>query len=118
MFDNIGKKIKILAEVLCWVGIVLSVLFGAILIISPAYTGEMDLLYRGIFVIVFGCLFSWVGSFCLFGFGELIEKNSETTQYVKEIRDHQKKQYRNTTESEESESHHWNTLDVDDSQNK
>ena len=36
--------------------------------------------FVGILVIAIGSLFSWVGSFCLYGFGELIEKTTEIAE--------------------------------------
>jgi hypothetical protein len=69
MFDNIGSKIKGLAQIVCWIGIIVSVIFGFALMDEVGF--------GGIVAIILGSLFSWVGSFCLYGFGELIEKTTE-----------------------------------------
>lgn len=65
MFENIGQKIKKLASTLAWIGCILSIIPGAfiayplgLLIITPV-----------------GCLLSWVGSFALYGLGQLIENS-------------------------------------------
>lgn len=71
MFDNIGGKIKVLAQVVCWLGIIISVFLGLI-----------NFENGGIIVIILGSLFSWVGSFTLYGFGQLIE-NSDTLVELK-----------------------------------
>jgi len=63
MFDNIGGKIKTLAKVVCWIGIIVSVILG--LLSRNAITA---LLFIGI-----GSLGSWIGSFMTYGFGQLIE---------------------------------------------
>ena len=63
MFDNIGGKIKTLAKVVCWIGIVASVILG--LLSRNVITA---LLFIGI-----GSLGSWIGSFMTYGFGQLIE---------------------------------------------
>jgi hypothetical protein len=63
MFDNIGSKIKGLANVSTVIGIVVSLVIGGVLIESI-----------GIFVIILGCVFSWISSLTLYGFGHLIEK--------------------------------------------
>ena len=82
MFNNIGGKIKVLAKVLCWVGIIVSVLVGIILIASAAggsgYSGFTDsaTIVLGILTIIVGSISSWVGSFVLYGFGELVENSS------------------------------------------
>lgn len=66
MFNNIGNKIKILAHVICWIGFAVSLIIG---------------LYLNSFLsFVIGCLSSWIGSFCLYGYGELIEKTAETAK--------------------------------------
>lgn len=65
MFDNIGKKIKGLASVLCWIGIIVSGLIG---VITSSLGGK-----GGFLIALVGILASWVGSFVLYGFGELID---------------------------------------------
>ena len=67
MFDNIGDKIKVLAQVICWVGIFASVITGFMLMTQD------DTLLLGFLVILFGSLGSWIGSFMIYGFGQLIE---------------------------------------------
>ena len=69
MFNNIGGKIKSLAQVVCWIGIICSVISG----IAIMATDE-DLAFSGFVIIVIGSLVSWVSSFTLYGFGQLIEK--------------------------------------------
>lgn len=73
MFDNIGGKIKNLAMVVAWVGIIGFVVAGISMM-------ALDAAVVGLFVAGFGALFSWVGSFALYGFGELIE-NSKVIAY-------------------------------------
>lgn len=66
MFENIAQKIKKLAEAMTWVGCIISLILG-FLVAYPL----------GLLVITpIGCLLSWVGSFTLYGLGQLIE-NSE-----------------------------------------
>lgn len=72
MFENIGGKIKTLAEIICWIGIAGSIVAGFLILMST----EGSTL-SGIFLLLGGPLFSWIGSFVLYGFGELIEKTSE-----------------------------------------
>ena len=74
MFENIGKKIKTLAKVLCWIGIVLSVISGVAAIIAA--NGQANggaIVLGGVLTIVLGVLLSWIGSFFTYGFGQLIE---------------------------------------------
>ena len=77
MFDDIGGKIKTVAKVVCWVGIIMSVITGIVLI-STANT-------VGILTIIVGSLGSWIGSFTLYGFGELIEKTTEIAENTRPV---------------------------------
>lgn len=67
MFDNIGEKIKTLAKVITWLGIIASVIVGLVLMVSNRYTP-----LPGLMVLILGGLVSWIGSFVLYGFGQLI----------------------------------------------
>lgn len=67
MFDNVGSKIKALASFFCWGGIIASIIGGIILIGL-----DEDLIFAGFAVIVIGSLLSWISSFVLYGFGELV----------------------------------------------
>ena len=81
MFENIGCKIKKLARILCWIGIVASVISGIIMIATSSaysrYSGTGIGVVGGVALMVFGSLFSWIGSFFTYGFGELIETNQQ-----------------------------------------
>ena len=72
MFDNIGGKIKTLAKVGCWIGIIAFIITGIVLMAI-----DEDLILDGILTAVVGSLLSWVSSFVLYGFGQLVE-NSDT----------------------------------------
>lgn len=82
MFNNIGGKIKGLAKFICWAGIIVSVIAGIILIANATkgsgqyrYTDTATIVL-GVITIVVGSIASWVGSFVLYGFGELVENSS------------------------------------------
>lgn len=85
MYNNIGKKIKTLAKVLAWLGIAVSVIAGIAIIAGGGAMSSYGSSYNmggsaavaGITTIIFGALGSWVSSFMLYGFGELIEKTTE-----------------------------------------
>ncbi len=68
MFKNIGGKIKWLAETVCLLGIVISVLSGIYLIAA-------DETLAGVLVMLLGSFASWIGSFFTYGFGQLIENS-------------------------------------------
>ena len=71
MFNNIGGKIKTLASVITWLGIGLSVIIGIVLMVMAE-----ELILIGLIVAILGSIFSWIGSFLIYGFGELIENSS------------------------------------------
>ena len=70
MFDNIGGKIKGVAEFCCGFGIVISiVLFFVVLATSDNIGGAiLSFILLGV-----GIIFSWLSSLTLYGFGQLIE---------------------------------------------
>ena len=82
MFTDIGRKIKGYAKAVCLVGVILSVILGISTIVGGAKLLEHSVTEdQGITAIVSGCLTivggalaSWVGSFLLYGFGELIDR--------------------------------------------
>lgn len=79
VFGNIGGKIKTLAKVLTWIGIISSVITG----ISMLATGDEALVLIGILIAAFGSIVSWVSSFLLYGFGQLIENTDELVKNSK-----------------------------------
>lgn len=78
MFNNIGRKIKTFAKVMCWIGIIASVVAGLVMIATSfsSYAPAAGIA-AGILTAVLGSLFSWVGSFMMVGFGELVENTAE-----------------------------------------
>ena len=70
MFDNIGGKIKTLAKVICWIGIIASCIWGVYLWIKD------DGFFSGLGAIIGGVLGSWLSSWTTYGIGEAAE-NSE-----------------------------------------
>lgn len=70
MFDNIGSKIKTVAKVVCWIGIIASIIIGFVLMVQ-----DDDTAFAGILTMILGSLGSWIGSFMTYGFGQLIENS-------------------------------------------
>lgn len=77
MFSNIGGKIKTVAVVFCFIGIMLTfiVAFTAFAFTSDMFYGRNPIVPLGIafLVLIVGSLLSWIGSFFTYGFGQLIE---------------------------------------------
>ncbi len=70
MFDNIGGKIKSLAVVVTILGIIASIIYAIILWSQNSYRHNTILL--GLGILLGGSLVSWIGSFFMYGFGEMI----------------------------------------------
>ena len=75
MFDNIGSKIKSLAQVVTIIGVIASVVLGIIFIANAGFVG--------LIVMLIGILLSWVSSFITYGFGQLIENSDEMVRLMK-----------------------------------
>ena len=78
MFSNIGGKIKTLAQVVTLVGIIAFVIIGFVLMAT-----DDDLVLTGFIVAILGALSSWVSSFVLYGFGQLIENTDKLVELSK-----------------------------------
>ena len=81
MFNNIGEKIKTLATIITILGIIASVISGiAFIVYSIVEAYDVSRLVAGIILgvltMVVGSLISWISSFLLYGFGELIENST------------------------------------------
>ena len=79
MFTNIGKKIKALAKVMCWIGIGVSVFIGLIICVNwnngDGKNAAIGILFS-LFIMAIGSISSYFGTFLLYGFGELIDKTT------------------------------------------
>ena len=91
MFNNIGSKIKGLAKFFCFFGIGINVLLGiACIITGIIFLDGWDTEIIGIILIIvgpvlaiFGSLLSWISSFILCGFGQLVENSDKLAGNVK-----------------------------------
>lgn len=78
LYANIGNKICAIAHIMCWIGIICSVIFGLGMMISGSRTAALigssgvAPVLGGFFFIIIGSIGSWMGSMCLYGFGHLI----------------------------------------------
>ncbi len=71
-FNNIGGKIKGLAKAAFIVEAIAAVLSGIVMFIE-----DDDMFFAAVLVAIVGPIVAWVGSWLLYGFGQLIE-NSDT----------------------------------------
>ena len=99
MFRNIGKKIKTLAKVLCWIGMIGGAVSGLTMIAlgvagiglnissggSYNFVTSAGLIILGIVLTVALPLLSWISTFMLYGFGEIVDSVSDLRQSNEEI---------------------------------
>lgn len=93
MFDNIGGRIRTLAWIICFAGLVVSgIAMIAIWITGGGMAGRggFTIFVVGLMTGALGALTSWVAGCLIFGFGQLIEdtrvlrQTCEDTQYCAE----------------------------------
>ena len=78
MFNNIGQKIKSLAKVFFWIGVIGSAVSGIVMMTAD----DEAMIVFGVLTIVFGIMFSWVGNFFIYGFGQLVENSDRMVQLL------------------------------------
>lgn len=94
MFTNIGSKIKSYAKVIFWIGAVISIIVGIVIIFAGIMSGAsayepynfgraLMVVLLGILVAVIGVVLSWINVLVLYGFGVLVE-NSDTLKQLKQ----------------------------------
>lgn len=77
MYSNIGKKIKGLAQIIAWIGIIGSILGGIFLMVSM---GNASGIVSGIILAALGALLSWIGGFLFYGFGQLVDNTDRLVE--------------------------------------
>ncbi len=93
MFDNISEKIKTLAKVICWVGIIFSIYLAIFSFSKYAEYAEKaeeykyaeeeyeeksdEYIAQGFTQMIVGPLLSWASCFVLYGFGQLVENSDK-----------------------------------------
>ena len=95
MFNNIGRKIKIVAKVFFWIGVLISIIIPLVSVQSVSYslngyqyrTSGNNILAVILFIVI-GILISWLSTIILYGFGELIERVTGIDDKITTIMNH------------------------------
>ncbi len=69
MFENISLKLKFLAKIVLWCGLILTATVGVII-----FDGDIDNFFETAFNVTVGLLATLTASFLLYGFGETIDR--------------------------------------------
>lgn len=80
LFSNIGSKLKTVA----WAITLLGIALGILLVIVLGVMDE-DLIILGLLIGLTVAVISWISSFALYGFGELISSSQKTVWILSEI---------------------------------
>lgn len=104
MYNNIGGKIKTLAELIAIFGIIGFVITGLVVMANAGFLA-------GLLVGGLGALGSWIGSFTLYGFGELIENTKVIADNYRNAKPKAKKTKNNSSTTKQQESPKEDILD-------
>ena len=85
MFNNIGRKIKTLAVVICCLNILALFISGFYCVGNGAEIDSDGLVIFGLILMVAGPIVGWLASCLLYGYGELIDKTQETAQNTRQL---------------------------------
>lgn len=77
LFNNIGRKIKFLASITAWVGIVIFAIIGIVFFASYQVVA-------GIMILLFGTLICWISGFTLYAFGQLVDNSDKIVKLLKD----------------------------------
>lgn len=80
MWDNIGGKLQGLAKVVCWIGIIFSVIMAIVL--WTQNSSYRPTILSGFLYLVLGGLGSWIGSWALYGLGIVVEYVERTGSFA------------------------------------
>lgn len=87
MFNNVGRKIKKVANVFCWIGIVGYIILAICLFITAgSYYNTGDIVASGFVILFVGPALSWLVSLFIYGFGELIDKTNEINENINVVK--------------------------------
>ena len=75
MFDDVGGKLKTIAKVFCWIGIVLSVIYGISIIAGLVKINGFVAFLMGLLVAAILSFVSWISSLGLYALGEILENS-------------------------------------------
>lgn len=107
MFDNVGAKIKKIAKIVCWIGIIGSVILGITMIVQGNELNSQRTSYGGFYgdfsytvtsnagnglktsgwlTLLLGPLFSWLASLGIYALGQITMNSDITAETAVEIK--------------------------------
>ena len=107
-FNNIGKKIKNFTKWACWITIFLvwvSAAFSFLILVANERTAY--LCWIPIVAAVFGPIYIWISCWCIYAFGELVDKKSSDVNDDRE----EKRESNAHTETNSKTTYSYNIID-------
>lgn len=86
MFDDVGRKIKIVAKVLFWVGFAFAICVWIAFFGVGVVNSEIGYFFVSFFAAALYGVFAWINSLFIYGFGQLIE-NSDILREIAESKE-------------------------------
>ena len=83
MFENIGQKIMGLARLVCGIGISISVII-CLLVLSGS-NNQWQIVFIAFTILIGGILFSWIGSWAMYAFGQFVDDNQKIRMSLYDI---------------------------------
>ena len=76
MFDDVGYKIKKVARIFSWIGIIGYIICGIVMLLAMLFSFRelWYFLFLAPITVFLGCLMSWLSVITLYGLGEMIDK--------------------------------------------
>ena len=85
MYKNVGKKIQTVAKVFAWIGIIIFLLIGAIVLYAGLNSSSANVSAYGILLLVIAPIVVWLSSLTMVGFGKLVQTSEETKAEVEKL---------------------------------
>ena len=85
MYNNIGKKIKILATIMGIVEAAAAFMVGVVLLIDSIDWGDEELIPVALLIMLVGPVVAWISTWMLYGFGELIDKTCDIARNTRTV---------------------------------
>lgn len=84
MFKNVGRKIKIVAKVIFWVGVALLAVLWLILFWYGVVESDIGLFVVSLIIPPIYGVLAWISCLSMYGTGQLIENSDILVELIKE----------------------------------
>lgn len=90
MVDQVGRKLKILAKVVCYGGMAIAVAVGIVLMLGASLSngglGAAGGVLNSLLTVAEGCLIAWAAGLVIYAFGQLVEDVAASRACLESLR--------------------------------